>query len=48
VPVKDKDLVRWDAAREVVAEYGGGGVTRVAVDVLPRLLGKEYVDEASE
>ena len=45
---KDRDIERRDGARDGRDEYGGGGVSVVAVEVLPKLLGTETVEEASE
>lgn len=39
---------RREDGRDERTEYGGGGVSVVAVEVLPKLLGTENVDEASE
>lgn len=43
------DRVRCDGDRDdALEEYGGGGGVLVAVDVLPKLLGIEKVEDASD
>ena len=42
------DIGRDGAGDNCRGEYGGGGVSRVAVDVFPKVLGNEKADDASE